>query len=218
MPNTADRNIINTSNAKAVNLATGKVEKSVWEKILDFPSSVIRAPFKAISSFFKTYERPIAIAAWIALAIMTAFVIAGVVMASTFPGTWAAVAGFSVLGYSLAGLAGTNLIAQVAVGAALVFAAADVVLGSMFVVGAAIQNWCWPSVDQTKVVTKKTNPFDDMLEGSYNHMPQKKATSKKANVSEPTDQNAYSNPLATDTAKKLADNQPQSSVEFTNSI
>lgn len=176
MGNKIDKNVINTTD--------DEVRPSALKKfglfLLELPGSLLSGSFnllamipKAFSyvlegmrDFFEKYKRAISIACYIALGITVAFAIAGVVMALAFPGAWAAVAGFSVLGYSIAGLVGADLTLQVALGAALVFAAADVLITPLFLAGAMIKNWCWPSEDQTNSAAQKSSISDEMKAGS----------------------------------------------------
>lgn len=89
-----------------------------------------------IYDFCTTYKREISIALWVGLGVAIAVAIAGLVMALWFPAALAAVTGVSVLGFSIAMIAGESAILQVLLGTALALVVADVaavVLASVFI-------------------------------------------------------------------------------------
>lgn len=79
----------------------------------------------SISSFLSNHQTAITRGFWIGLATAAAVAITGTVLAFVYPGLVAAAATYTILGLSIATIAGTNVAAQIAVASAVAFAAAN---------------------------------------------------------------------------------------------
>lgn len=163
---------------------------------------------QTLSEAVDNHKSAISLAFWIGIGVAAAVAIAGAVIAGFYPTLLATITGFSLYGISIAGLAGANVIAQVAVAAGLAAAAANVATW----VGAAIVNaitWTISLVVPSKdaKVEQKNDDADFVV---VNQMSQLNAANSKVNAS--TNNVA---PLHTSLyAKKAVEEQTQ---EFENS-
>ncbi|MFA6301609.1 MAG: hypothetical protein WC627_00555 [Legionella sp.] len=156
---------------------------------------------QSVSDAVAKHKSAISLAFWIGIGVAAAVAIAGAVIAGFYPALLATITGFSLYGISIAGLAGANVIAQIAVAAGLAAAAANVATW----VGAAIVNaitWTISLVVPSK--DAKVDQKDDADFVVTNQMSQLTAVNSKVNAN--TNNVA---PLHTNMYAKKAEEQTQ---------